>query len=207
MCNSDAFTIPNLGMPPNKLHTVAWSNPQISKVPYDLNTVADARASEYIEWLWDQNSATVSGHDVWLMASSEAAASCDFAGATEIIPASQEATIDPDSNSVKPGRNLYKIPEDAAGKTLYFACAVGNHCVAGQVIAVAVGTAPTQPDPDSDQGVCEESYELCKDQSKQTDTSAQFETKVRFRGKGKRESRQLHHTCAAVFKFNADIHN
>ena len=34
---------------PSKLHTIAWSNPQISNVPYDSNTVTDARADEYIE--------------------------------------------------------------------------------------------------------------------------------------------------------------
>ena len=248
--------------PTSRLHSIAWANPQISNVPFDSNTVTGARAGEFIEWRWDQETATIDGHDVWLMASPAAAAACDFAGATEVVPASQQATVDPTSGRVDPGRNRYQIPSSTptaavlvfegqycagghlttsldrylgadstiadcdancratsgchfysytassngdcllfaqcssglqygnggsgtqtmelpgTAQVLHFACAVGTHCAAGQVVEVIVGPDPTVPDPDSDEGVCERDYTLCSDQSQQTETETEFETGV-----------------------------
>ena len=159
---------------PAWLWSVTWANPLVSRTPYGPDTVNGAKAGDFIEWTWDDVL-----HDVWLMASPEAAAACNFTDATELIPPSHHATIDPTTNLLVPGRNSWQVPPEVVGQTLNFACSVSTHCAdGGQMVEVEVGATPAQPDPSSDEGICPEGFELCPDNSEQTGTTAEFETKV-----------------------------
>ena len=77
-------------------------------------------------------------HNVYLMPSQEAYASCDFSAATELA----NATYGGGEGSIP---NKYEAVTTATG-TLYFACEKPGHCEARQKIAVTV-TAEDSPAP------------------------------------------------------------
>ena len=74
-------------------------------------------------------------HNVYLMPSQEAYASCDFSAATELA----NATYGGGEGSIP---NKYEAVTTATG-TLYFACQIPGHCAGKQKIAVTVTAAPT----------------------------------------------------------------
>ena len=187
--------------PATRIHRVKWANPAVSGVQYDASTVVDAKPGDYLAFEWDDVV-----HDVWLVPNHVAdpcavvSNSTDRAikvahaatfNATELVAASHHATVDPSTeDTVVHGRNWYRIPPSAAGFKLLFVCSINSHCkpstdgdgntVSGQQLGVNVGVAPAAPDAkltDPD-GVCEEQFTLCPDQSKQTATSAEVETDV-----------------------------
>ena len=78
-------------------------------------------------------------HNVYLMPSQEAYASCDFSAATELA----NATYGGGEGSIP---NKYEAVTTATG-TLYFACQIPGHCDGKQKIAVTVTEAPAPPPP------------------------------------------------------------
>jgi hypothetical protein len=159
------------------VHTVVWANPAVSLVEYSSDAVAAARPGDYIAFEWDD-----ALHEVRLVPS-DAEDPCDLANTTFVsqvlIPASHHATIDPETeDTVVAGRNLFRIPESAAGTVLVFACWINGHCQTGQVLSVQVGSQPATPNPALATGVCEKDYKLCPDQSVQGATTASVETSV-----------------------------
>lgn len=78
-------------------------------------------------------------HNVYLMPSQEAYASCDFSAATELA----NATYGGGEGSIP---NKYEAVTTATG-TLYFACQITGHCAGKQKIAVTVTAAPAPPPP------------------------------------------------------------
>eukprot|EP00908_Phaeocystis_cordata_P017337 Transcript_2866.p1 GENE.Transcript_2866~~Transcript_2866.p1 ORF type:complete len:198 (-),score=52.45 Transcript_2866:158-751(-) len=78
-------------------------------------------------------------HNVYLMPSQEAYASCNFSEATELA----SATYGGGEGSFP---NVYEAVTTSMG-TLYFACEVGAHCKAGQKIEVTVTAAPPPAAP------------------------------------------------------------
>ena len=78
-------------------------------------------------------------HNVYLMPSQEAYASCDFSAATELA----NATYGGGEGSIP---NKYEAVTTATG-TLYFACQIPGHCAGKQKIAVTVTEAPAPPPP------------------------------------------------------------
>eukprot|EP00040_Diaphanoeca_grandis_P026972 m.152243 g.152243 ORF g.152243 m.152243 type:complete len:1731 (-) comp30797_c0_seq1:210-5402(-) len=164
---------------PARIHNVVWANPAVSNVAYDSSTVAGAKPGDYVAFNWDDVV-----HDVWLVPS-DTTDPCNFTGtqfkdkAVLLIPPSHHATIDQNTeDTVRPDRNRYKIPSEAAGTTLLFVCSVNGHCNSGQQLAVVVGNQPAAPDPTLDEGVCPDGYTLCEDQAKQTKTQSTVKTNV-----------------------------
>ena len=78
-------------------------------------------------------------HNVYLMPSQEAYASCDFSAATELA----NTTYGGGEGSIP---NKYEAVTTATG-TLYFACQISGHCAGKQKIAVTVTAAPAPPPP------------------------------------------------------------
>lgn len=177
---------------PTRVHKVAWANPVLSGVEYDEQTVAGAKPGEYIEFEWDDVV-----HDVWLVPTGiedpcNTSSQAFIDGATLLIPPSHHATISQETeDTVVEGRNRFQIPLDAGGTTLLFVCTVNGHCpgnvdeaespdevITGMQLNVAVGRALPLPDPKLAEGICDEGFTLCPDQSKQTETVATVATSV-----------------------------
>ena len=113
-----------------------WSAMPSSPSTYEV-VIGDKLSFKYTEY-----------HNVYLMPSQEAYASCDFSAATELA----NATYGGGEGSIP---NNYEAVTTATG-TLYFACQISGHCaagqkiavtVAGQKIAVTVTEAPAPPPP------------------------------------------------------------
>lgn len=179
---------------PTRVHKVAWANPVLSGVEYDVTTVAGAKPGEYIEFEWDDVV-----HDVWLVPS-DVEDPCDTSsqafidGATLLIPPSHHATISQETeDTVVDGRNRFQIPLTAGGTTLLFVCTVNGHCrgnaadsndddgdagntVGGMQLSVAVSSTLPTSDSKLAEGLCAEGFKLCPDQSKQTETVATVAT-------------------------------
>ena len=104
-----------------------WSAMPSSPSTYEV-VIGDKLSFKYTEY-----------HNVYLMPSQEAYASCDFSAATELA----NATYGGGEGSIP---NNYEAVTTATG-TLYFACQISGHCAAGQKIAVTVTEAPAPPPP------------------------------------------------------------
>ena len=147
---------------PTRVHTVSWLNPVLTGVEFGIQTVAGARAGEYIEFEWDDVV-----HDVWQVPY-DLADPCDTASAgfikraQLIISPSHHATIDAvTEDTFVDGRNRFHIPDNANGTTLMFVCTVNGHCShddegkGGMQLVVNVGSTPAIPDPELTEGICE----------------------------------------------------
>lgn len=77
---------------------------------------------------------TAAFHDLWQMASASHLASCDFTGATPLVPL----------NSARgdTATAVYYLPCENAGETMHLSCSVADHCSAGNQ-RVTVRVSPT----------------------------------------------------------------
>jgi len=114
-CHSEAFNM--LGFATRKaadaLHTLDWVIPTSPR----LETI-EASPGAKIEFEWSGS------HDVFLMASTGAAESCDFSGATNLGSTSPISYTIPSTTSTP--------------STIVFSCSVGGHCANGQKLTVNV---------------------------------------------------------------------
>ena len=172
---NDAQSICDAATP---VHAVTWANPLVSGVQYDSATLPDVRAGDYIAFEWDDVM-----HDVWLVpdgldsGDSDLCNTTSWAADNQLIPPSHHATFNPFDDLVA-GRNLFRVPDDAAGSQLTFICSLNGHCNAGQQLPVSVVSEARVPDPDLTEGVCPEDFTLCRDQSVQGETTAEIATDV-----------------------------
>lgn len=84
----------------------------------------------YVYFHW-----TAAYHDLVLMASPAHYASCDFSGATTLVP-----VADGSDGSDAADQMSYYLPCGTAGQDLYLSCSAGSHCTGGQKLHVQVST-------------------------------------------------------------------